>query len=689
VIGPRLYPDYGSGIIEAYSIHLPSSSPGVFEDCIVCFQGHVRTLRLDPSVASCEFDLANQVTLTRLSRAGAAWGMLRALMGRLPSLQVRRELFAKAIRCLFKQGPGALGAWLLSQYNSFDSGYGSWIRLYDNDGAVEATGMELTRQPLISVLMPTYDTDERWLRACLDSVLQQSYSHWELCIADDASSREHVHRVLEEYAARDKRIKVHFRKHNGHISQASNSALELAKGEYVALLDHDDELHPQALYEVAKAINNHPQWKLIYSDEDKIDSDGCRYEPYFKPDWNYDLLLSQNCVSHLGVYETSLVREVGGFRQGYEGSQDWDLALRCIERLESGQIGHIPRVLYHWRATPGSTARAVGEKSYALAAGQRAVEAHLERIGAAKARVSFIERTPGNFCGRIQYALPDPPPAVSLIIPTRDRVHLLEMCVSSILEKTRYSNYEIIIVDNESQEPETLAYFGKVGQLPNVRVLSFHEPFNYSRINNFAVSRSQAQVVGLVNNDIEVISSGWLEEMVSHAMRPGVGAVGAMLYYPDNTVQHAGVITGFGGVAGHLFPRYPRGAPGYFNRMALVQNLSVVTAACLIVRREIYEEVRGLDEALAVAFNDVDFCLRVREAGYRNVWTPHAELYHHESASRGLEDTPAKQARFQREVEYMRARWGESLVDDPAYNPNLCLHTSPYALASPPRQRNV
>ncbi|MBV8157590.1 MAG: glycosyltransferase family 2 protein, partial [Dyella sp.] len=373
----------------------------------------------------------------------------------------------------------------------------------------------------------------------------------------------------------------------------------------------------------------------------------------------------------------------GGFREGLEGSQDWDLALRCAEHLRADQIGHVAQVLYHWRAVQGSTAQGVGEKSYAHVAGLRAVREHFERTGKSGASVMEIDGHLGMF--RVRHMLPQVLPLVSIIIPTRDRVELVRQCVDSILSLTTYPNYEVIIVDNQSGERATLEYFSEVVTDVRVRVLPHARPFNYSEINNEAVAQSRGELICLLNNDIEVITEDWLEELVSHAVRPEVGAVGAMLYYPDGTIQHAGVVTGVHGVAAHPYSGMPRGFPGQMSRARLTQAMSAVTAACLVVRRGVYEEVGGLDETLAVAFNDVDFCLRLGERGYTNIWSPFAELYHHESATRGRENTPEKHDRFMREVELMKRRWGGRLERDPAYNPNLTLAGEPFSLAFPPR----
>ncbi|WP_241171949.1 glycosyltransferase family 2 protein [Burkholderia multivorans] len=567
--------------------------------------------------------------------------------------------------------------------------YARWIAQYDTiDDAKRATLRTavagFARRPLISIIVPTYNSDIALLHEMIESVRAQIYPQWELCIADDASTIEAVRTTLTDYASRDARIKVVLRDRNGHIAEASNSALACASGEYVALLDHDDILPEHALYMVVKAINEHPGARLFYSDEDKLTPDGRRIAPYFKSDWNPELFLTQNLFSHLGVYETALVREAGGFRTGFEGSQDHDLALRCIEKAGHDAVHHIPHILYHWRVVPGSTAASGAEKPYALTAGIRAVEEHLQRIGV-EATVSQAASDIGLI--RVRYAMPVPTPLVSIVIPTRDGVELLRQCVESIFTRSTYPNFEIIIVDNGSVKPETLTYFDSLNTRPNVRVLRDDRPFNFSALNNAAVSQSHGEYVCLLNNDIEVITPEWLEEMVSLAAQPGNGAIGACLWYPNDTLQHGGVMLGLGGVAGHIHARLPRGAFGYFGRAVSTQNLSVVTAACLLIRRSIYDEVHGLDEELAVAFNDVDFCIRVRNAGYRNVWTPHAELYHHESATRGSDLAPEKARRFAREIRFMEQRWGAALFNDPAYNPNLTLDASKhaFALADEPR----
>ena len=563
--------------------------------------------------------------------------------------------------------------------------YPGWIAEFDTLIDEDRTAMQMQAEgfnlkPLVSIVMPVYNPNPIWLEQALASVRIQNYPNWELCIADDASTDSEIRPLLERYTQMDQRIKVVFREQNGHISAASNSALDLAQGEWIALLDHDDLLAEHALYWVVDAINKQPECRLIYSDEDKIDEAGVRSDPYFKCDWNPDLFFSQNMFSHLGVYHADLVRKVGGFRIGLEGSQDYDLALRCSELIAPEQIQHIPRVLYHWRIHADSTAHSSEAKPYAMIAGERALNEHLDRQGINAKAVAL------GYGYRVRYALPRHLPLVSLIIPTRNGLKLLKQCIESILAKTTYPNYEILIVDNGSDDLATLRYLKALTQDDRIRVLRDDLPFNYSALNNAAVKVARGELIGLINNDIEVISPEWLSEMVSHALRPEVGAVGARLWYADDTLQHAGVVLGIHGIAGHAHRFLPKGDTGYCGRASLIQSFSAVTGACLIVRKSLYEQVGGLNEIeLKVACNDVDFCLRLREAGYRTIWTPYAELYHHESATRGFDDTPEKLARSAKEVAYMQKCWGELLQNDPAYIPNLSLDNEDFSLAWPPR----
>ena len=616
--------------------------------------------------------------------------LLRACVGIATSPAELAWLFGRAA-AVYRHGGAREAAGKIFAYaarQAPDGTYDEWIRRYDrltdlDREAIRRKAETLLHTPLISVIMPTYNTPAGCLRDAIDSVRRQLYPHWELCIADDASTAPHVRAIVDEARAADPRIKAVFRDRNGHISEASNSALALAEGEFVALLDHDDVLADHALYMVAEELNRHPNADLMYSDEDKLDAHGRRYEPYFKPDWSPDLFCSQNLISHLGVYRTSLVRAVGGFRKGYEGSQDHDLALRVIEGTSPAHIRHIPWILYHWRAVIGSAARTSGAKPYAHRAAQRAIQEHFERRGEPVEVMGVL----GVF-HRVKRPLPQVPPLVSVIIPTRDRVDLLRTCVDGILNETDYRNLEIIIVDNASRDERTLAYLSETARSPRVRVLKHDGPFNFSAMNNRGAQIAKGEILAFLNNDLQVASPEWLSEMVSHAVRPEVGAVGAMLQYPAGTIQHAGVVLGIGGVAGHVHKGQPRGLPGYFGRAVLLQNFSAVTAACMVLRRAVFEEAGRLDETnLAVAFNDVDLCLRIRELGYLIVWTPYAQLFHVESASRGPDNVRAQRACFHRETEYMRRRWGSVLTNDPYYNPNLTLERKDFSLAFPPRVR--
>jgi GT2 family glycosyltransferase len=563
--------------------------------------------------------------------------------------------------------------------------YARWIRCYDR---LQRADMQRIRRqiakfeylPLISVLLPVYNSNLKWLRRAILSVQKQLYPHWELCVVDDASTDRKLWPYLQRCARRDPRIKVMRRTENGHISAASNDALRLANGDFVALLDHDDELAPTALYFVAVALNKNRDLQLLYSDEDKLDAQNRRCEPYFKSDWNPELFLAQNFISHLSVYRTDLLRRLGGFRIGFEGSQDYDLVLRCIEQIRPSEIKHLPWVLYHWRAGDHSTASNATAKPYAQEAARRAVQEHLERTRIA----STVVPSHGVYL-QTKYALPTERPMVSIIIPTRDQVSSLRKCLDSIFEKTDYREYEVIVLDNESYDSETLEFLAELTKYDRVRVERIEGTFNYSRLNNRGVELSRGSLIGLLNNDVEVINDDWLSEMVSRAMQPEVAMVGARLWYPNGTIQHAGVILGAGGIAGHAHVGLRRGEPGYFARANLAQNVSAVTTACALVRREVYLQLGGFDEKLAVTFNDIDFGLRLREAGYWIVWTPHAELIHHESSSRGFDDSTPKQVRFLAEVDYMKAKWADMLQRDPFYNPNLSLGENLFTLAFPPR----
>jgi GT2 family glycosyltransferase/Flp pilus assembly protein TadD len=558
--------------------------------------------------------------------------------------------------------------------------YQRWLSEFDRGPEPWGTGRE-TGGAVISVVMPVCDPPIEFLRHAINSVVAQEYPNWQLCIADDASRDPEVRRVLET-AARDPRIQVTFRQERGHISAASNTALETATGDIVCFLDHDDLLGSNALECVADAFHRNLDLGMVYSDEDKIDEKGVRFDPHFKPDWNLDLLLAQNYLCHLMSIRRSLVETVGGFTLGMEGSQDHDLALRVAETLRPDQIGHIRQTLYHWRALPGSTAMGADAKPYAAEATRKALQAYHDRRGDG-ARVRTV--TSG---WRTTWALPTDPPIVSVIVPTRDRVDLLRLCVDGLRGGTRYPSVEILIVDNGSKEPECLEYLDQLRQSGEARVLDGAGPFNFSTLNNQAARAARGQVLCFLNNDIEPLTPDWLREMVAHALRPDIGVVGAKLLYPNRRVQHGGIILCGDHVARHLHVGLEDDAHGYWGLAVSTQSLAAVTGACMVVRKEVFEAVDGFDEAWPVDFGDIDFCLRAGAAGYRTLWTPHALLLHHESASRGTFFTKAKEERYQAGRQAMVERWGTILLADPHYHPNFSIDPKdePFDLAFPPRE---
>lgn len=572
-------------------------------------------------------------------------------------------------------GPREFWIRLTERFQTDDVNYEEWYRNH------QPTEEELERQrkeqfeymPLISILVPVYNTPEDFLKQMIQSVRRQSYANWELCIANANPENKVVGDILRIAAEKDKRIRVTDVPENEGIAQNTNAALKIAVGEYIGLLDHDDLLTKDALYEVVKALNQSDRPEMIYSDEDKVTTDlSEHFQPYMKPDFNLDLLRSNNYICHFFVAKKNLVEKVGSFRGDFNGAQDYDLILRCSE--QAAGIVHIPRILYHWRVHKASTADNPASKMYAFDAGKKAIEDHLKRCGQ-DGKVSHAKDL-GYY--RVKYEVKGTP-LVSIIIPNKDETESLDKCLRSI-EKSSYKNYEIIVVENNSEKDETFAYYKKI-EAKGVRVIYWEKGFNYSAINNYGVSYAKGDYILLLNNDVEVITSDWMEEMLGNCQRKEVGIVGAKLYYPDDTVQHAGIIIGIGGIAGNIFVGLPRRYTGYFHKASVQQDLSAVTAACMMVKRSVYETVKGLDENLQVAFNDVDFCLRVRKAGYLVVYTPYAELYHYESKTRGAEDTKEKVRRFQGEIEYMRSHHLEILKNgDPMYNKNLTLTKWDYSL---------
>ena len=545
--------------------------------------------------------------------------------------------------------------------NPFDKyDYNEWIKNYE----VIPEITELEYKPLISILIPTYNIGAKYLSQCLDSVLGQTYDHFEICIADDCSTNQETLSVLKYYENKDSRIKVVYRKENGHISKATNTALEIATGEYVGLLDNDDLLAPHALFEVVSVLNKDRTVDMIYSDEDKLDLNGKRCDPNFKPDYSPDTLLSLNYICHFTVIKKELMEKVGGFEVGLEGAQDSDLFLKVSETAKN--IKHIPKILYHWRMIPGSTSMDISNKDYATDKGMIALENALKR----RHIKGIVHKDPVSTYYQIEYVHDEP--KVSIIIPTKDHADITENCLKSIYTKTTYKNFEILLVDNNSEKAETLELFEKYkSQYDNFKVIEAKMPFNYSKINNLAIKQSDAEIIVLLNNDTQIITPEWLTIMVGYALQKHIGAVGAKLLYPDYTIQHGGVIIGLGGVASHAYIGEKRNFTGMFGRMRVPYNYAAVTAACLAIQKSKYDEINGLEENLTVAYNDVDLNLKLLEKGYYNVFLPQVELLHHESKSRGLDTEGEKYKRFMREESYMHNKWEKYINKDPFYNENF------------------
>ncbi|MBS6646325.1 MAG: glycosyltransferase family 2 protein [Clostridiaceae bacterium] len=561
--------------------------------------------------------------------------------------------------------------------NDYD--YAEWYEL------TKPSDEELERQrhesfpfmPKFSIVIPVFKTPEKYLREMIDSILDQTYVNWELCIADGSPKGQDVSRILKRYADRDKRIKYKVLGENRGIAGNTNAALEMASGDFIVLADHDDTVPSHALYECAKTINENADCDVVYSDEDKLDMDGgALFDPHFKPDFNPDLLTSVNYICHLFVVKRSLFEKVGGFRQEFDGAQDYDFIFRCTEAAV--KICHIPKILYHWRCHLESTASNPESKLYAFEAGSRAIMAHYERMGIEAEKVEKgvdygIYHTTFQIKGN---------PLVSIVIPNKDHHKDLDLCIRSITDRATYKNIEFIVVENNSTEPETFDYYTEIQkEFPCVHVVTWEREFNYSAINNFGVQSAEGEYLLFLNNDTEIIEPRMIEEMLGFCQREDVGIAGARLLYQDDTIQHAGVVVGFGGIAGHTFIGLHKAENSYFHRAMCAQDYSAVTAACMMTKKSVFEKTGGFSEELAVAFNDIDYCMKVRALGKLVVYNPYAVLYHYESKSRGLEDTPEKVARFNREISIFAKKWPEILEKgDPYYNPNLTLRKSNFAL---------
>lgn len=597
--------------------------------------------------------------------------------------------FKKGIRYISKHGPFAAFKMAVKFLkDKVNVSYKKWLKhnLPTKEELDGQRAYRFERTPLISVVVPLYRTPPVYLDAMIKSVREQTYADWELCLSDGSGPDSPLTDILRGYTRDDERIKVVFNDKALRISENTNAALHIATGEYIGFADHDDLLAPNALYECARVINDDPDVDMIYTDEDKVGMNGKKYfYPHFKPDFDIDMLRSMNYICHFTVVKRDLYAKVGDLNGEYDGAQDHDFILRCVEKTRN--IRHIPKVLYHWRAHPDSTAMDPESKAYAYDAGVRALNAHYERTGirATAGRSELV----GHY--RTKYEISGEP-LISIIIPNRDHADDLKKCVDSVLTKSAYKNYELIIVENGSEKAATFSCYGEIKErCSRARVESVRQKeFNYAALNNFGVLRAKGEYLLFLNNDTEVISEDWLTELLGFCARDDVGAVGARLYYADGTIQHAGVILGLMGIANHAFSGFKGDDQGYFERIAIAQDYSAVTAACMMVKRSVFEKAGGFDEKFAVAFNDVDLCLRIREAGYLIVYNPYAELYHFESKSRGRDDTRNKKDKLRSESDIFMSRWGEVIKKgDPYYNPNLTLEKRNFGIRRITREKQV
>lgn len=583
----------------------------------------------------------------------------------------------KGFRYLKHYGPKEFWIRLHERFEPEEVPYGPWYEAYVPDEAAleKQSHHHFEYSPLISVAVPAYRTPEKFLAQMIDSLLAQTYGNWELCIANGSPEDSAMKKVLEEYTKKDSRIRVSELTENKGIAGNTNAALEMAQGEFVGLLDHDDLLAPNALYEIVRALDEDRNLDAVYTDEDKVTTElDEHFQPHLKPDFNLDLLRSNNYICHFFVVRRSIVQKVGGFCQEFDGAQDHDFIFRCIETAE--KVGHIPEILYHWRTHKASTADNPASKMYAFDAGKRAIEAHLKRTGTE----GIVSHTPDLGFFRVKYPVQGQP-LVSVIIPNKDEKETLKACIDSIREKTEYPNYEIIIVENNSTTDEIFQYYKELSQDSRIRLLRWKKEFNYSAINNYGVRHANGEYLLFLNNDVTVITPGWIKELLGVCQRPEVGAAGVKLIYPDNTIQHAGCVIGLGGIAGHMFVDMPANRTGYLHKASILQDMSAVTAACMMMKRTAFEEAGGFTEKLSVAFNDVDLCLKVRKNHKLIVYDPYVQLYHMESKTRGAEDNKEKVRRFQEEIEYMRCQWIDILKKgDPYYNKNLSLTKWNYSL---------
>lgn len=683
----QFYVDYGQGYTEQFTLKV-SREDGWISELLLAAPETIRSIRWDPAIRPTTMKLDGisyrpLVDVAEVDRwlANTSIPAQEGDLGRpdFAAFALQKDLSLKDVVAMQYELPAG-----------YDRGYNyqHWHERYiepkpQDIAIMTAMAREFALKPKFSFVMPVYNPPVELLRECIDSMLAQTYEDFEICIADDCSPNPEIRKLLTEYSAKDDRVKVDFRRRNGHISAASNSALALATGEYVVLVDHDDLIPNFALFVIAFYINKFPNSKVLFSDEDKINTDGKIYDPYFKGEFNKFLMFGHNMISHIGVYRKDIVDRVGGFRLGLEGSQDYDLFLRCYEVIAHEDVVHIPHVLYHWRAIPGSTAVSADQKSYAIFAAQGAINGYFERNAIPWRSVDGF----GPGCTAVvATAAYDTP--MSIIIPTRDGLDVLRPCVESIFA-TKPENIEIIIVDNQSHDPETFEYFDYLADEFGVKIVKFDDDFNFSSINNLAAEHATGDILCFLNNDVEVISKQWLDRARALMALPDVGMVGARLLFPDGGVQHMGIALGLGGdrIAGTPHGGYPAHYPGYFGKSRLIQEFSAVTAACMFVGKSDFHRIGGFDPELRVAYNDVDLCLRLRQTGLRIVCDPDIELIHKESKTRGSDRRGERAKRLRHEAALMRERWGGALLDDPYYSPNISLSRSDFALAYPPRVR--
>ena len=583
----------------------------------------------------------------------------------------------KGFRYLKHYGPKEFWIRLHERFEPEEVPYGPWYQAYvpDQETLEAQKKHKFDYRPLISIAVPAYQTPVEFLKQMIESLISQTYPEWELCIANASPDNEEMQRVLADYSAKDSRVRFCNLKENLGIAENTNRAFSMAKGEFMGLLDHDDLLAPNALYEIVQALQDHPQADALYTDEDKVTTElDEHFQPHLKPDFNLDLLRSNNYICHFFVVRRSIVEKAGGFRKEFDGAQDYDFIFRCTENAR--EVLHVPEILYHWRTHKASTADNPASKMYAFEAGKRAIEANLERTETK----GVVSHTQDLGFYRVKYPVQGKP-LVSVIIPNKDEKETLQTCMEMLNSNTSYQNFEIIIIENNSTTDEIFRYYKELSKDPRIHLLRWGKEFNYSAINNFGVAHAKGEYLLFLNNDIKSINPDWMEELLGVCQRPEVGGVGAKLIYPDNTIQHAGCVVGMGGIAGHMIVDMPADRTGYLHKASLLQDMSAVTAACLMMKKEVFEEAGGFTEELAVAFNDVDLCLKVRKNNHLIVYDPYAKLYHMESKTRGAEDSKEKVRRFQTEIEYMRCHWLDILKNgDPYYNKNLSLTKWNYSL---------